>query len=125
MVLQQLGRSGVARLVSRHIALAESLARRIDAAADLERLAPVELSIVCFRYVPAGAAVDDARVDALNKRIMERVQADGEVFVTNTLVRGRFALRACILHHDTGEDDLDALVDVIRRTGEACAHPSA
>jgi aromatic-L-amino-acid/L-tryptophan decarboxylase len=121
MVLQHLGRSGVARLVARHGALAESLARRVDAAPDLERVAPVELSIVCFRYVPPGWAVDDERLDALNKRVMERVQAGGQAFLTNTLVRGRFALRACVLHFDTDEPDLDALVAAVRATGAACA----
>jgi glutamate/tyrosine decarboxylase-like PLP-dependent enzyme len=117
MVLQQLGRAGVAGLVARHIALAESLARRVDAARDLRRLAPVELSIVCFRYVPPGWAADDPRLDELNKRLMEHVQAGGASFLTNTLVGGRFALRACVLHHGTDEPDLDALLDAVRDAG--------
>src|SRR5262249_25632995 len=52
MTLEHLGRQGVRDLVRRHLALAGYLAARVDAAADLERLAPVELSIVCFRYAP-------------------------------------------------------------------------
>ena len=121
MVLQHLGRSGVTALVERHLALARELAGLIDAAPDLERMAPVELSIVCFRYVPAALAGDEAALDALNKRLMERIQSDGAAFVTNTLIGGRFALRACILHYATTEDDLKALVDVVRRTGAALA----
>jgi glutamate/tyrosine decarboxylase-like PLP-dependent enzyme len=50
MVLQHLGRNGVAALVRRHVALAHRLAAAVDAAPDLERVAPVELSVVCFRY---------------------------------------------------------------------------
>ena len=121
MVLQHLGRAGVTALVERHLALAERLAALIDAAPDLERLAPVDLSIVCFRYVPRGLAADAARIDALNKRLMEQVQADGAAFLTNTQIHDRFALRACILHYASIEDDVRALVDIVRRTGAALA----
>jgi len=91
----------------------------VDAAPDLERLAPVDLSIVCFRYAPPALRGDAARLDALNKRLMEQVQTDGAAFVTNTMIEGRFALRACILHYSTTEDDVVALVDIVRRTGAA------
>src|SRR5204863_520894 len=77
MVLQHLGRRGVASLVARHIALATHLAACVDAAPDLERLAPVELSIVCFRYVPPGLRGDHARLNDLNQRIMEAIQSGG------------------------------------------------
>ena len=117
MVLQHLGRRGVTALVERHLALAQRLAERIDAAPDLERMAPVGLSIVCFRYAPPSRRGDAAGLDALNKRLMERVQAEGAAFLTNTAIDGRFALRACILHYATTEDDLAALVDVVRKTG--------
>src|SRR4030095_2659214 len=50
MTLQHLGRDGVRDLIARHLALARPLASLVDAAPDLERLAAVELSIVCFRY---------------------------------------------------------------------------
>jgi len=125
MTLEHLGRAGVGRHVSRHVALARRLAALVDATPDLERMAPVELSIVCFRYVPAGAVLDDAALDALNKRIMETVQAEGHAFVSNGVLRGRFALRACVLHYATTEDDLEALVSVVRETGTRCARELA
>ena len=121
MVLQHLGRRGVTAMVERHLALAEQLAVLVDAAPDLEPMAPPSLSIVTFRYVPPGFRGDEARLDALNKRIMEELQSDGAAFVTNTLVHGRFALRACVLHYATAADDLAALVDAVRRTGAALA----
>ena len=121
MVLQHLGRRGVASLVARHIALATHLAACVDAAPDLERLAPVELSIVCFRYVPPGLRGDHARLNDLNQRIMEAIQSGGNAFLTGTVLRGDFALRACVLHYATTEDDVAALVDVVRTTGAALA----
>jgi glutamate/tyrosine decarboxylase-like PLP-dependent enzyme len=121
MVLQHMGRRGVAAHVNRHVALARRLAEQIDATPDLERLAPAGLSIVCFRYAPAALRGDDTRLDALNKRVMEQVQSEGAAFVTNATVGGRFALRACILHYATTEDDLAALVDAVQRAGAALA----
>jgi aromatic-L-amino-acid/L-tryptophan decarboxylase len=116
MVLQQLGRSGIASHVARHLALAQRLASAVDGAADLERLAPVELSVVCFRYAPESLRADSKRLDALNKRLMEELQSGGKVFVTGTVLGGRFALRACVLHFGTTEDDVDALVRIVRET---------
>jgi glutamate/tyrosine decarboxylase-like PLP-dependent enzyme len=119
MVLQHAGRAGLAALVSRHIALARHLASLVDAAPDLERLAPVELSVVCFRYVPEELRGDDERLNALNKAVMERVQAGGEAFLSGTVLRGRFALRACVLNYGTTEEDLAALLDnVCRAAGD-------
>ncbi|HLJ61369.1 MAG TPA: pyridoxal-dependent decarboxylase [bacterium] len=121
MTLQHLGRGGAAAHIARHNALARRLAGLIDAAPDLERMAPVTLSIVCFRYNPPGWSQDDPRLDELNKAIMQETQAGGEVFVTNAALRGRFVLRACVLHYGTTEDDLAALLAVIRRTGARLA----
>ena len=117
MTLQHLGRSGVQDLVARHMALAEHLARLVDASPDLERLAPVGLSVVCFRYAPAQLRGDDERLNALNKRVMETVQASGAAFLTQTTLRGHFTLRACVLHYATTAADVAALVDVVRQTG--------
>ncbi len=121
MTMQHAGRAGLATGITRHNALARHLAARVEAAPDLELMAPVTLSIVCFRYVPHALRGDDASLDELNKRIMQAVQAGGEAFITNTLLGGRFALRACIIHYATTEDDIDALVEIVRRVGAACA----
>lgn len=53
-------------------------------------------------------------LDALNKEIMEQMQAEGGAFVTNTSLAGRFVLRACILHYATTEQDIDAMLDAVR-----------
>jgi glutamate/tyrosine decarboxylase-like PLP-dependent enzyme len=121
MTLQHLGRDGVRELIGRHLALAEHLASLVERAPDLELLAPAGLSIVCFRYAPPGLHGDDKRLDALNQRVMEDVQASGIAFLTQTTLHGRFALRACILHYATTEDDLAALLDVVRASGERLA----
>lgn len=114
LTLQQTGRAGYAELVVRHRRLARGLAERVRVSEDLELLAPVELSIVCFRCVPPALRGDEARLDVLNRRVAEAVQSGGAAFLTSTSLRGRQALRACILHHGTGEADVDALLRAVR-----------
>ena len=117
--LRAYGRRGYRELVERHLDLAQHLARRIDAAPDLERLAEVPLNIVCFRYRPPDAA--EGELDELNRRLGEDVLADGRVYVGTTLYDGRVAFRPAIVNWRTREEDVDLLVDVIRELGRARA----
>jgi hypothetical protein len=61
---------------------------------------------VAFRYVKPGASDDD--LDAINRRISERVAADGCCFASTTVIRGRTVLRLCTIHPATTEDDIRA-----------------
>ena len=65
--LRAWGRAGYREMVERHLDLAQRLARRVDEAPDLERLADVPLNIVCFRYRPPG--VPEEELDGLNARL--------------------------------------------------------
>jgi len=118
MILQSIGRQGLAQRIIRHNALAQHLASLIDTAPDFERLAPVTLSIVCFRYVPSALQGDEGAIEQLNRAIIPFVQAGGEAFITGTVLRRKFTLRACILHDATTEADVAALLDIVQRAGE-------
>jgi glutamate/tyrosine decarboxylase-like PLP-dependent enzyme len=59
--------------------------------------------------------------DALNRQVMEEIQAGGAAFLTQTTLDGRFALRACVLHYATTEADVAALVDTVTRTAARLA----
>ena len=96
------------------------MASLVDAIPQLELMAPVELSIVCFRYVPDSLRGDEERLDALNKRIMEEVQDGGKAFVNGTMLDGRFVLRSCALHYALTEDDVVAIIQEVCHIGEQC-----
>jgi len=74
---------------------------------QLELLAPVELSAVCFRYCEKHVGRD---LDALNAAILRRVIENGRVYISNAVVRGRFALRACFVNHRTTPADVALIV---------------
>jgi glutamate/tyrosine decarboxylase-like PLP-dependent enzyme len=97
------------------------MASLIEDVPELELMAPVELSIVCFRYVLESLRGDEEQLDTLNKQIMEEVQAGGKAFVNGTILHGRFVLRSCALHYALTEDDVVSIVDEVRRVGEHCA----
>jgi glutamate/tyrosine decarboxylase-like PLP-dependent enzyme len=89
--------------------LAQRLAAAIDARPELERLAPVPLSAVCFRHRGNGWQ-SDGELDRLNQDLLLRVVRRGRVYLSNATVRGRFALRACIVNHRSTEADVDDVV---------------
>ena len=114
LTLQYYGSRRIAEAISDDILLAEYLGEVVTNADDFELLAPVELSICCFRYVPPGANNSDAELDRLNASLMELVQKGGRAYVSNATVNGRFALRACITNFRTTKSDIDTTVQVIR-----------
>jgi hypothetical protein len=64
-----------------------------------------------------GKAATERHLDALNRALLDRTQRSGETFVSNAVVGGRYALRACIVNFHTTESDVRALPDTIARLG--------
>jgi aromatic-L-amino-acid decarboxylase len=98
------------------LALARRLAAAVDARPELERLAPVALSAVCFRHRGDGRQ-GDAELDRLNQELLLRVVRRGRVYLSNATIRGRFALRACLVNHRSTEADVDAVVTEVLAAG--------
>ncbi|HYT30872.1 MAG TPA: aminotransferase class I/II-fold pyridoxal phosphate-dependent enzyme [Actinomycetota bacterium] len=72
-----------------------------------------ELTVVPFWLQPPGASPDET--NALNRRLLERINASRRVFMSSTLVRGRFVIRPCIVVHRTHRDRIDEAIDVTRK----------
>jgi glutamate/tyrosine decarboxylase-like PLP-dependent enzyme len=113
--LRAYGRNGYRTMVERHLALARRLADQVDAEPELERLAPVPLNVVCFRYRPAG--VDENRLDDLNRRLGEAVLEDGRVYFGTTVYAGKVAFRPAIVNWRTGPADIDVIVPTVLELG--------
>ena len=101
-----------------HIRLAQLFASWVDEHRDFERLAPVPLSVVCFRWNPLGNSGErrsEAELDAANERLLDLVNQSGEVFLSHTKLREGTALRVAVGQVDTTERHVrrawDLLVD--------------
>ncbi|MEM7245154.1 MAG: pyridoxal-dependent decarboxylase [Acidobacteriota bacterium] len=110
------GREGYRELVEGHLDLAQYLAELVDSHPKLERLAEVQLNIVCFRYNPGDLA--DGRLDELNEELGAAILEDGRVLAGTTLFEGKVALRPAISNWRTRREDLDAFVDVVSELGD-------
>ena len=80
------------------------------------------LSITTFRYVPPelrerNNAEANAYLDRLNTAILSRIESGGEAFLSNAVVDGKFALRACIVNFRTSLEDIEALPEIVARVG--------
>ena len=112
-----LGREGIALHVARCNELARELAAMVEREPELELAVAPQTSIVAFRARPAGCPPE--RLEALNQTLPEAVQARGRTFVTGTVFEGRETLRACILHPETGSEQLATLVAEVVETARA------
>jgi len=98
---------------------ARMLEDSVRAASSLELMAPVELSAVCFRYCEPTPARE---LDELNAAILRRVIENGRVYLSNAVVCGRFALRACFVNHRTAPADVAMIVpEVMKAAREVLA----
>jgi aromatic-L-amino-acid/L-tryptophan decarboxylase len=102
MSLQYHGRRAYRAAIARDLRHALLLADAVMAHPDLELLAPVTLSAVCFRHRTTD-----------NEAILRRVIARGRVYLSNATINGQFALRACFVNHRTTSDDVCAIVDEV------------
>jgi aromatic-L-amino-acid decarboxylase len=75
------------------------------------------LSIANFRWRPPGSTMTETEVDRLNRRIVNRLVGDGSFFLAPTILKGRAALRVCIVNFRTTPDDLTFLLDEVARVG--------
>jgi aromatic-L-amino-acid decarboxylase len=112
-VMRYFGAHGIAARIREHIRLASMFATLIDEHSDFERLAPQHLSVIVFRHRPAGVR-DEAAIDAANARILERVNASGEIFISHTKAKGRYAIRLAIGNLRTTEQHVLRAWELIR-----------
>jgi glutamate/tyrosine decarboxylase-like PLP-dependent enzyme len=122
LALRQVGRDGYAKMIGDDVRMAGVMADAVERAPECELLTR-SLSIVTFRYVPPdldrAAAAIDAYVDRLNEALLTRLNAEGELFLSNAVVDGRFVLRACVVNFRTDVDDASAVPEIVTRCGRA------
>jgi glutamate/tyrosine decarboxylase-like PLP-dependent enzyme len=113
--LRAYGREGYRAMVERHLALAQRVARQVDEAPDLERLAEVPLNMICFRFRPHGWS--EGELDELNEALGTMVINDGRIYFGTTVYNGKVAFRPAIVNWRTTEKDVDMIVEIVRELG--------
>jgi glutamate/tyrosine decarboxylase-like PLP-dependent enzyme len=116
MSIKEHGLARFGRMIARNVEQAHYLGELIDAAGDLEKMAPIGLDIVCFRFNPGG--LDTDALNALNKRLLIELQEGGVAAPSYTTLNGNYCLRAAISNHRTRFEDFDLMVNEVLRLGK-------
>ena len=122
LMLRQVGSSGYMEMIAENIRLAQHLYSRVQQHPEFEALTQ-HLSIATFRYVPqelrSALSTPDTEtyLDRLNTELLSRVERSGEAFLSNAMVNGHFALRACIVNFRTSTADVEAVLPLLSRIG--------
>ena len=118
--LLEIGLEGMRARVKRHNGFARQVAQATVSSATLELLAPVVLSICCFRYVPQalrGQSGQATLLNALNKEILRRLHHEQRHIPSSTELNGVLAIRPCFINPRTTPDDVTGLVESVERHG--------
>jgi glutamate/tyrosine decarboxylase-like PLP-dependent enzyme len=105
MSIQTFGLDAFRSTMDRCLDLAVEAEELVRDSADLELLNPASLGIVCFRRVVPGIE-DEEQLDAINTQLVADYEASGQGLVSSTRLRGRYAVRLCVMNHTSMRDDV-------------------
>ncbi len=106
-VIRHYGAEGLQYHVRRHVALAQEFADWVRESKDFELVAPAPLNLVCFAH-KAG--------DDFNRRLLDRLNQSGKVYLTHTVLNGRYTLRFCVGQTWTEAEHVRAAWELIQET---------
>jgi glutamate/tyrosine decarboxylase-like PLP-dependent enzyme len=115
MSIKEHGLDRFGRMIARNVEQAHYLGGLIETTPELERMAPIGLDIVCFRFRPGG--FDPERLDQLNRDILAELHEQGIAAPSYTTLNGRYCLRVAIANHRSRTADFDLLVREVLRIG--------
>src|SRR6266536_2248250 len=133
VIWRSLGRAGIVARLREQVRMTNLLVSWVNADDRFELAAPISMGVVCFRFV--GRAVvptrrDDAgpgsttpatdnNLDKLNSEIVERINASGRAYLTQTKLRGRTVMRIGLGNVLTTQEHLRKAWQLIRETADA------
>jgi aromatic-L-amino-acid decarboxylase len=109
-LLRAHGLDGLRQMIRSHVGWSAALAERLRAEPGFEIVTEPMLSLFSFRHLPD--MTDD--VDAHNLRLVNEINDDGRIYLTQTRVDGRVAIRFQVGQFETRQEDVEAAFDVIK-----------
>ncbi len=116
-VIRSYGLEGIRNMVREHLRLAGIFQKLIRSDSRFEILAPVNLTVICFRMKQEG--MTEEALERFNADLLEQVNSSGKAFLTHTKLRGRYCMRLAIGQANTTEDNIRTVWDLIQK---ACTH---
>ncbi|MBS0383998.1 MAG: aspartate aminotransferase family protein, partial [Proteobacteria bacterium] len=108
-VLRAYGLEGLRTMIRNHVAWSRELCERLRGAPDFEIASEPMLSLWSFRYAPRGAG----NLDAVNLNLVEAINRDGRIYLTQTRLDGRVVIRFQAGQFECTRADVMSAYDVI------------
>jgi aromatic-L-amino-acid decarboxylase len=108
-VLRAYGLEGLRTMIRNHIAWSAQLCEKLRAAPGFEIVTAPMYSLFTFRFAPKGGA----DLDALNLALVEAINADGRIYLTQTRIDGAVAIRFQVGQFEGTQADVMSAYDVI------------
>ncbi|MDO9340245.1 MAG: aminotransferase class I/II-fold pyridoxal phosphate-dependent enzyme [Bacteroidales bacterium] len=113
-VIRSYGTERLREKLRYHISIAARLSEMISKETDFEILAPVIISVVCFRYVPAGYSND--QINALNEKLIQQLNDSGRLYLSHTVLYGKYTLRMVTAQTNVTLEHVEKAWDLIKKT---------
>ncbi len=114
-VIRSYGVKGLQKIVREHIRLAEMVKDWVEKDERFELMAPVPVSLVCFRL---NDGRDENQLNELNKEFLERLNQTGKLLLTHTSLKGKYVLRMSIAARLTGENHVREAWELVQTTAK-------
>lgn len=111
-VIRYYGVEGLQKHIREHVDMAQKFAGWVDDEPNFERLAPASLQLVCFAHTDG---------DEFTESLLDSVNASGKIYLSQTVLRGRFTIRMSIGQTHTQERHVRAAWELIKETAREMA----
>lgn len=108
-LIRSYGLEDLRQRIRNHVAWSKALAERLRKEQDFDIVTEPVLSLFSFRYTPQGGT----DLDSLNQRLVDAINDDGRIYLTQTIFEGRKAIRFQVGQFDCTEADVATAFDVI------------
>ena len=122
LMLRSYGAEGVREVLRGHLELARRFRAEVGKLPGITLAAPSPFSVVAFRWAPEG--LPPGRADEANRRVLDRINAEGGSFISHAVVAGRYTLRVAIGNARTEWRHLEAFLERLRLEIEKESRPS-
>ncbi len=115
-VLREYGVEGLRQMVKKHIGLADKFKDWIEQSDNFELMAPVSVSLVCFRW--NNGQYSETELNDFNKKLLKEINSSEEVFLTHTELEGKFTIRLVVGQRTTEADHVERAWEIIQKSAE-------
>jgi len=112
-VIRSYGIEGIQQMIKKHVSLANTFAELLKNDNSFEILAPVNLSLVCFRY--RNNSMPEEELNEFNKKLLDNVNISGEVYLTHTVLSGKYCLRLSVGQRTTEEKHIRKVFELLKK----------